>query len=126
MQMTKPSTIVAVALAAGTFGGTIGALATAAIQSQASPEAIAAAIQRVSDSSAEQSLRGINAKVGTANTRLATLNSNLVGLNSNLVTLAHGLGVDAAGGALQGVARNLSRICQGTAAEPLVACVSVP
>jgi hypothetical protein len=89
-QMTKPRTIAAVALAAGTFGGTIGALATAAIQSQASPEAIAAAVQRVSDANAEQSLHGINAKLGTANTELATLNTNL---NADLNALASYLGI---------------------------------
>ena len=43
-------------VASATFGGTIGALATAAFQSQASPAAIAAAVQRVQDQSAEQSL----------------------------------------------------------------------
>ena len=36
--------LIAVALASATFGGTIGAMATAAVQSHASPEAIAAAI----------------------------------------------------------------------------------
>lgn len=61
--MTKPRTIAAIALAAGTFGGTVGALATAAVQSQASPRAIAAAVQRVQDSSADRSLSAINSEM---------------------------------------------------------------
>lgn len=51
--------MIAMMLAAGTFGGVIGALATAATQSQANPQAIAAAVQKVSDASADRSLRSI-------------------------------------------------------------------
>jgi hypothetical protein len=69
--MTRPRTILAVALAAGTFGGTVGALATAAAQSQASPEAIAAAVQRVSDLKAENTLRTISSSLRSEQTTLA-------------------------------------------------------
>jgi hypothetical protein len=132
--VTKARAIAAVALAAGTLGGTIGALATAAIQSQASPQAIAAAVQRVSDSNAEQSLRSINAKLGTVNTNLATLatlNTNLATLNTNLVALARGVGINLAGGepSLAGVARNLYEICANTTPSGFVRgefCSSVP
>ena len=65
--------LILVSLASATFGGTIAALATAAIQSQATPEAIAAAVQRVSDSNAQASLRAINAKLSP----LSSLNANL-------------------------------------------------
>jgi hypothetical protein len=91
--------IIAIALAAGTFGGMIGALATAAVQSDASPGAIAAAVQRVSDSSSEQSLRGINAKLGTVGTQLATLNDSLAKPDASLF----------------GVQENLFAICEATA-----------
>ena len=60
------------------FGGTIGALATAAPSNRRPPRRrFAAAVQRVSDSNAEQSLHSINAELGTANTRLATLSTDL-------------------------------------------------
>jgi hypothetical protein len=109
--MTKLRTIAAVALAAAVFGGTIGALATDAVQSQASPAAVAAAVQRVSDSNAEQSLRGINAKLATANTVLHNLGTALGILQSDLDTrFGHGIG------------RNLQQICQNTAPSPLIAC----
>jgi hypothetical protein len=52
--------LVAVALVSATFGGTVGAMATGV-----SPQAIAASIQRVADSSAESSLKTINAKLQT-------------------------------------------------------------
>jgi hypothetical protein len=65
--MTTPRTI-----AAGTFGGTIGALATAAVQSQASPGAIAAAVQRVQDQKADNTLQSINSKLGLGCTRTWT------------------------------------------------------
>jgi hypothetical protein len=57
--MTKLRTIAAVALAAGTFGGAIGALATAAVQSQAAADSAAAA-QSVSDRRAENFLLTIS------------------------------------------------------------------
>jgi hypothetical protein len=56
--MTKLRTIAATALAASTFGGAIGALATAAVQSQAAADTAAAA-QQVQDTQAERSLQVI-------------------------------------------------------------------
>lgn len=53
-----------IALASGAFGGTVAALATAAIQSQADPQAIAAAVQRVQDTKAERALDGMSQKLG--------------------------------------------------------------
>jgi hypothetical protein len=93
--MTKPRTIAAIALASGTFGGSIGALAAAAVQSQASPQAIAAAVQRVTDSQAERSLRTISGALrslgSTANTlraELQTLDRSFSGtINSPLYTI---------------------------------------
>jgi hypothetical protein len=70
--MTKSRTL-AMLLAAGTFGGTIGALATAAVQSQASPAAIAAAVQRVQDSRAEHTLQSIEGTLKQVSTSLGTL-----------------------------------------------------
>jgi hypothetical protein len=119
--MTKPRTIVAVALAAGTFGGTIGALATAAVQSRASPEAIAAAVQRVSDSNAEQSLRGISAKLGTANGTLKSLGADLSTVQTDLAMLDRTLG-NASGGAIFNIADNLRLICQNTSPSLINAC----
>lgn len=55
--------IAAVALASGAFGGAVGALATAATESQASPTAIAAALQRVQDTKAEQRLGTISSEL---------------------------------------------------------------
>lgn len=51
--------LITVALASSVFGGAIGALATAATQSQASPAAIAAAVQRVEDIKADRTLREV-------------------------------------------------------------------
>lgn len=65
--------LIAVALASSTFGGVIGALAVAATQSQASPGAIAAAVQRVQDRSAEQALRSVNGNVARLESTVASL-----------------------------------------------------
>jgi len=81
--MTKLRTIAAVAIAAGTFGGTVGALATAAVQSQASPQAVAAAVQRVSDSNAEKTLRAINTKLQSEATVLSIVERYLSQVCSN-------------------------------------------
>jgi hypothetical protein len=48
--------LIIVILASSTFGGVIGALATAATQSQASPSAVASAVLKVQDTKAEQDL----------------------------------------------------------------------
>jgi hypothetical protein len=69
--MTGTRTVAAIAIASGTFGGTVGALATAAVQSQASPQAIAAAVQRVQDSAADRSLRSISGTLGGIKAQLA-------------------------------------------------------
>ena len=61
--------LVIVALASGVFGGVMGALATAATQSQASPEAIAAAVQKVQDAKTENQLVAVNAKLARLATR---------------------------------------------------------
>ena len=51
--------LILVALASGTFGGAVGALATAATESQANAQAVAAAVQKVQDKSAESALAAI-------------------------------------------------------------------
>jgi hypothetical protein len=53
-------TLLASVSATAVLGGAIGALATAATTSQASPSAIAAAVQRVTDQKAEQQLHAVN------------------------------------------------------------------
>ncbi len=65
--------IVIVALACATFGAVIGSLATAAVQSQANPAAIAAAVEKVQDKSAETSLAAISSKLTTVSNRLSSL-----------------------------------------------------
>jgi hypothetical protein len=82
--------IVLVALACASFGGVVGALATAAVQSQANPDAIAAALQKVQDKSAEASLTAINAKLTTVSNRLATVSNRL----TSLPGLSGALGTD--------------------------------
>jgi len=69
----KARTVAAMVVVAGAFGGTIGALATAAVQSQANPQAIAAAVMKVTDQRAESDLR--------------TIGSDLKGLQGNMGTL---------------------------------------
>jgi uncharacterized phage infection (PIP) family protein YhgE len=133
--------LIALALASATFGGAIGALATAAVQSQASPEAIAAAVQRVSDSNAEQSLRSIDAKLTTLDTDLnpnsgeiyqlayglgtqfQKLESGQQMVNSSVGTLAQHLEYPGEfGGALNANAENLWAICQDTPGNNLFRC----
>jgi hypothetical protein len=67
--------LAAVALASGVFGGMTGALATAATQSSASPQAIAAAVQRVSDTRAHQQLAAISSKLVALPSLSAALSS---------------------------------------------------
>lgn len=62
--------IIAVALVSAVFGGTVGAMATAAVESQASPSAIAAAVERVQDSAAERSLAAEAATLKSINQEL--------------------------------------------------------
>jgi len=54
-----PRLFIAAVLGSSVVGGTVGALATAATTSQASPQAIAAAVQKVQDQTAEKYLRTI-------------------------------------------------------------------
>jgi hypothetical protein len=65
MQITVRTLLASVA-ATGVLAGAVGALATAATTSQASPQAIAAAVQRVSDQKAETELRHIEVWVHLA------------------------------------------------------------
>jgi hypothetical protein len=74
--------LIVVALASSAFGGVIGALATAATQSQASPQAIVAAAQRVSDSSADRSLTAISSQLRSLtaiDSQLQTITASLTG-----------------------------------------------
>jgi hypothetical protein len=63
-------------VAASTLGGTIGSLATAATQSDASPQAIAAAVQKVRDSGAEQTLRSIESRLGSVEQEVAQFHTD--------------------------------------------------
>lgn len=65
--------VTAAIVASGVFGGMIGALATDATQSQANPAAIAAAVQRVQDTTADNALRSIRTELVQINTGLAPL-----------------------------------------------------
>ncbi len=56
MQINSRTLIASVA-ASAVFGGGVGALAVSAASSQASPQAIASAVQKVSDQTAERELR---------------------------------------------------------------------
>ncbi len=64
--------LIVVAVASATFGGMIAALATAAIQSQASPRAIAAAVQKVQDTKSENELGAISSRLATIAQTLGT------------------------------------------------------
>lgn len=65
--------LIVIVVASSTFGGAVGALATAATQSQASPAAIAAAVQRVQDQKAERTLSQIKTELSTTASSAATL-----------------------------------------------------
>lgn len=80
MQLRKIATI---AITSGTFGGVIGALATAATQSEASPTAIIAAAVRVSDFRADRTLANIDTYVQAMNQRLGTLDTTLSGSDTS-------------------------------------------
>ena len=62
MEITVRTLLASVA-ASAVFGGAMGALATAATSGQASPQAIAAAVQRVSDRAAQADLLGIHVEM---------------------------------------------------------------
>ena len=70
------------------LGGSVGALATAATSSQASPTAIAAAVQKVSDHAAEARLAAISHT-------LESLNSDLGGVGNEPTPPTGGLGHNA-------------------------------
>ncbi len=76
--MATTRALVAGMLAAATFGGTVGALATAAVQSQASPEAVAAAVQKVQDQTADRTLSTISSKLGAMKSTLSAIESHMV------------------------------------------------
>lgn len=67
------------------FGGAIGALATAATSSQASPQAVAATVQRVQDQAAERDLNNIKEALVSINTNTyATCYATIVGARQAL------------------------------------------
>lgn len=68
--MTK---LILAVVASSIFGGAVGALATAATQSQASPAAIAAAVQRVQDQNADHTLGQIKAAITSSTKDLGEL-----------------------------------------------------
>jgi len=70
-------------VASGVFGGMVGALATAAVQSQASPQAIAAAAVRVKDSAADRSLKTISSELAPYRAQLAYMENALFDICSN-------------------------------------------
>jgi hypothetical protein len=69
--------LIIVVLASSSFGGVVGALATAATQSQASPTAIAAAVQKVQDTHADSALNEIRGKIQDSNGKLGQMTSEL-------------------------------------------------
>jgi hypothetical protein len=69
-------TLLASISATAVLGGAVGALATAATTSQANPQAIAAAVQRVSDQKAEAELHRINLWVDLAHLDLEAVQLN--------------------------------------------------
>jgi len=76
--------LIAVVLASSTFGGAVGALATAASQSAASPSAIAAAAVRVQDQKAENALAGINRRLGQVASSENAASSDLNAMRTDL------------------------------------------
>jgi hypothetical protein len=90
--MVKMRMLIAAVAASATLGGAVGALATAATQSQASPAAIAAAVQRVRDSTAEE--------------KLATIQKAIEAVHNDLGGTQFGPSA---------VHEDLRKICEGTA-----------
>ncbi len=100
--------IVIVALACASFGGVVGALATAAVQSQANPAAIAAALQKVQDKSAETSLAAISTKLTTVSNRLASVPGLSAAIATDLYQLNSQSYVDS-----NALFNELKLVCQG-------------
>lgn len=98
--------LVVVALTSSAFGGVIGALATAATQSQASPAAIASAVQHVQDQKAEGTLRSINGQLGAIKSNLGMLSTALHSPTGGSLAL------------LSTVAQDLFSICQENSSGP--------
>ena len=95
----KARTLIAVVAASATFGGVVGAALTAATESQASPAAIAAAVQRVQDTKAEATLQTVAADLKV-----------LDGTLSN-----------AYGTTLYDIEQNLASICRNTETPGVIA-----
>jgi len=73
MQITA-RTLLASNAASAALGGGVGALATAATSSQASPQSIAAAVQKVSDARAEKTLALMNLHLSNLEGTIGVLN----------------------------------------------------
>jgi hypothetical protein len=86
-----PRTLLASIAASSIFGGGVGALATAATTSQASPAAIAAAVTRVKDSAAEERLTAITRTLESINENLGGSGTGrlLVGISPDAYELLH-------------------------------------
>jgi hypothetical protein len=135
--------IILVALASSTFGGAVGALATAATQSQASAGAIAAAVQKVQDQKADRTLATISNKLGTLDTDLnptkgellqlaeglstqfGKVDNSLTTVNSTVATLTQHLEYPGEfGGALNANAENLWALCEDTPGDNSFRCAA--
>lgn len=124
----EPRKLAAVAIAAGTFGGITGALATAATQSQASPQAIAAAVQKVQDSAADRSLSNIASTLSSIKTQLAplsTIHSDLHSLRNDVYQASYRSALSAH---FESSAAFLwlQQICRNTAANGYCQTISEP
>lgn len=117
--------LAAVAIASGVFGGTAGVLATAATQSQANPEAIAAAVQKVQDSSADRSLRSIQSSLGSIASSLSTVAANTHSLRSD-VYAADYRSAQSAWLETNALDLWLQQICRNTAPNGFCQTVSFP
>jgi hypothetical protein len=107
MDVTARTLITAVA-ASATLGGAVGALATAATTSQASPQAIATAVQRVQDQPAERYLR--------------TVGIELLPLEHDLNELVSG--VNSIDGAMVSIRSNTYHVCWDTGSlEQRTTCI---
>ena len=117
--------LLAALVAASTLGGTIGSLATAATQSEASPQAIAAAVQKVRDSGAEQTLRSIDNKLGAVQQGVAQFHTDsataAVEITNAVKLASHYAGLDTSDTYLELVA-----ICRNTASNPVVCPYNSP
>jgi ABC-type thiamin/hydroxymethylpyrimidine transport system permease subunit len=110
-----------VALACATFGGVVGALATAAVQSQANPAAIAAAVEKVQDKSAETSLAAINSKLTTVSSRLASVPGLSAAIATDIYQLDSQSYVDS-----NALFNELKLVCQGEGTNSTIgSCAAV-